>query len=96
MVETRHLVASKAVVEKEVSEGMVEVGTETNQAVRLIGVRQLPGGHHCESYFGPIFLILASLPEENVSLLHCPGEHHGLLVVHIVVGRSVHHQVLLV
>ena len=40
--------------------------------------------------------IIGRLPEENVSLLHRPGEHHGLLVVHVVVGRPVHHQVLLV
>ena len=38
VVETRHLVASKAVVEKEVSEGVVEVGTKSNQAVRLVRV----------------------------------------------------------
>ena len=38
LVETRHLIASKAVVEKEVSEGVVEVGTKSNQAVRLVGV----------------------------------------------------------
>ena len=39
LVETRcHLIASKAVVEKEVSEGVVEVGTKSNQAVRLVRV----------------------------------------------------------
>ena len=47
LVETRHLIASKAVVEKEVSEGVVEVGTKSDQAVRLVGVGQLPEGYEC-------------------------------------------------
>ena len=44
----------------------------------------------------PEFHQIGDLPEENISLLHCPGEHHGLLVVHIVVCCPVHHQIFLV
>ena len=38
-----YLIASEAVVEKEVGEGMVEVRTKADQAVSFVGVRQLPG-----------------------------------------------------
>ena len=85
-----HLIASKAVIEKEVSEGVVKVRTQPDQTVSLVGVGQLPAGDHNDVQ-NELFL-----PEENIGLLHRPGKHHGLLVVHVVVGRSVHHQVLLV
>ena len=39
---------------------------------------------------------VADLPEEHVGLLQRAAEHHGLLVVDVVVCRAVHHQVLLV
>ena len=39
---------------------------------------------------------VADLPEEHVGLLQRAAEHHGLLVVDVVVSRAVHHQVLLV
>ena len=38
-----YLIASEAVVEKEVGKGVVEVRTKANQAVSFVGVRQLPG-----------------------------------------------------
>ena len=85
-----HLIASKAVIEKEVSEGVVKVRTQPDQTVSLVGVGQLPAGDHNDVQ-SELFL-----PEKNVSLLHRPGKHHGLLVVHVVVRRAVHNQVLLV
>ena len=85
-----HLIASKAVIEKEVSEGVVKVRTQPDQTVSLVGVGQLPAGDHNDVQ-NELFL-----PEENVSLLHRPGKHHGLLEVHVVVGRPVHLQVPLV
>ena len=44
-----NLIASKAVVEEEVSECVVEVGTKADQAVRLVGVGQLPEGCQCDT-----------------------------------------------
>ena len=37
-----HLIASEAVVEEEVSESVVEVGTESDEAVRFVRVGELP------------------------------------------------------
>ena len=39
---------------------------------------------------------VTDLSEEDVGLLQRAAEHHGLLVVDVVVCRAVHHQVLLV
>ena len=39
---------------------------------------------------------VTDLSEEDVSLLQRSAEHHGLLVVDVVIRRAVHHQVLLV
>ena len=38
-----HLIASEAVVEEEVSESVVEVGTQSDEAVRFVRVGELPG-----------------------------------------------------
>ena len=38
-----HLIASEAVVEEEVSESVVEVGTKSDEAVRFVRVGELPG-----------------------------------------------------
>ena len=32
------------------------------------------------------------IPEKNIGLLKRPGQHHGLLVVDIVISSPVHHQ----
>ena len=37
---------------------------------------------------------VTDLPEQHVRLLQRPAEHHALLVVDVVVGGPVHHQVL--
>ena len=42
MINKAHLIASEAVVEEEVSESVVEVGTKSDEAVRLVRVGQLP------------------------------------------------------
>ena len=38
-----HLIASEAVVEEEVSESVVEVGTKSDEAVSFVRVGELPG-----------------------------------------------------
>ena len=38
-----HLIASEAVVEEEVSESVVEVGTESDEAVSFVRIGELPG-----------------------------------------------------
>ena len=73
---SHHLVPLEAVVDQEVSQGVVEVRSEPHQTVGLIRV--------------------TDLPEQDVRLLKRPTKHHALLVVDVVVGRPVHHQVLLV
>ena len=42
------------------------------------------------------FVRVADLSEQDIGLLQGSAEHHALLVVDVVVGGPVHHQVLLV
>ena len=42
VINKAHLIASEAVVEEEVSESVVEVGTESDEAVRFVRVGELP------------------------------------------------------
>ena len=43
LINKAHLIASEAVVEEEVSESVVEVGTKSDEAVSFVRVRELPG-----------------------------------------------------
>ena len=42
VINKAHLIASEAVVEEEVSESVVEVGTKSDKAVRFVRVGELP------------------------------------------------------
>ena len=71
-----NLVPLEAVIDEEVSEGVIKVRPQTNETMGLVRV--------------------ADLSEKDIGLLEGSAEHHGLLIVDIVISRSVHHQVLLV
>ena len=43
LINKAHLIASEAVVEEEVSESVVEVGTKSDEAVSFVRVGELPG-----------------------------------------------------
>ena len=43
LINKAHLIASEAVVEEEVSESVVEVGTKSDVAVSFVRVGELPG-----------------------------------------------------
>ena len=58
----------EAVVEDKVGKSVVEVGSESHDAVVFVWVRQLL--------------------EEDICLLQRPGQHHTLLVVHIVIWKN--------
>ena len=44
---------------------------------------------------GVVLVGVGLLPEQDVLLLERPGQHHGLLVVDVIVVRAVHQVVLL-
>ena len=49
-----------------------------------------------QSHQAVSFIRVTDLSEENILLLQSSAEHHGLLVVNIVIRSSMNHQVLLI
>ena len=49
-----------------------------------------------QSHQAVSFIRVTDLSEENILLLQSSAEHHGLLIVNIVIRSSMNHQVLLV
>lgn len=71
-----NLIPLEAIIDQEVSEGVIEVRSETHKTMG--------------------FIRICDLSKENVSFLKGSTEHHGLLVVNVVIRCSMNHQVLLV
>ena len=62
-----------------------------DEEVRESVVKVRPQSHQAVS-----FIRVTDLSEENILLLQSSAEHHGLLIVNIVIRSSMNHQVLLV